>query len=98
MQVANQIRDILTTEFTPAKLEIIDDSSKHAGHSGADPRGESHFSVLVVSDKFDGENRVNRQRLVYGALDALLKDRVHALALKTMTPAEYDAALASKNQ
>lgn len=96
MQVAQQIRDILTTEFSPEKLEIIDDSSKHAGHSGADPRGESHFSVLVVSKKFEGENRVDRQRLVYIALDQLLKDRVHALALKTMTPAEYAAALAPK--
>ncbi|MCH2275772.1 BolA family transcriptional regulator [Thalassospira sp.] len=96
MQVAQQIRDILTTEFSPEKLEILDDSSKHAGHSGADPRGESHFSVLVVSKKFEGENRVNRQRLVYIALDQLLKDRVHALALKTMTPAEYAAALAPK--
>jgi len=96
MQVAQQIRDILTTEFSPEKLEILDDSSKHAGHSGADPRGESHFSVLVVSKKFEGENRVNRQRLVYIALDQLLKDRVHALALKTMTPAEYAAALAQQ--
>ena len=92
MQVANQIRDILTAEFAPLELKIIDDSSKHAGHSGADPRGESHFSVLVVSEKFDGENRVNRQRLVYGALNELLKERVHALALKTMTPAEFKAA------
>lgn len=97
MQVANQIRDILTEQFSPVELQINDDSSKHAGHAGADPRGESHFSVLVVSEKFEGENRVNRQRLVYGALDALLKDRVHALALKTMTPAEYDAALAARN-
>jgi len=93
MQVAQHIRDILTAEFAPEKLEVIDDSSKHAGHSGADPRGESHFSVLVVSKKFEGENRVNRQRLVYIALDQLLKDRVHALVLKTMTPAEYAAAL-----
>ncbi|MBX2832880.1 MAG: BolA family transcriptional regulator [Rhodospirillales bacterium] len=92
MQVANQIREILSAEFAPTELQIIDDSSKHAGHSGADPRGESHFSVLVVSDKFDGKNRVNRQRLVYGALNELLKDRVHALALKTMTPAEFKSA------
>jgi BolA protein len=93
MQVANQIRDILTEQFAPVELQIIDDSSKHAGHSGADPGGESHFSALVVSEKFVGKNRVNRQRLVYGALDTLLKERVHALALKTMTPAEYQAAL-----
>jgi BolA protein len=92
MQVANQIRDILTRELTPSELKIVDDSSKHAGHAGADPRGESHFSVLVVSEKFDGQNRVNRQRMVYGALNELLKDRVHALALKTMTPDEYAAA------
>ncbi|MBO6771523.1 MULTISPECIES: BolA family protein [unclassified Thalassospira] len=96
MQVANQIRDILTEHFSPVELQIIDDSSKHAGHSGADPRGESHFSVLVVSEKFEGQNRVNRQRLVYGALDTLLKERVHALALKTMTPDEYKAAPANR--
>ena len=96
MQVANQIRDILTEHFSPVELQIIDDSAKHAGHSGADPRGESHFSVLVVSEKFEGQNRVNRQRLVYGALDTLLKERVHALALKTMTPDEYKAVLANR--
>ncbi|MEQ5775483.1 MULTISPECIES: BolA family transcriptional regulator [unclassified Thalassospira] len=89
MQVAQQIRDIITARFNPAKLEIIDDSAKHAGHSGADPRGESHFSVLIVADCFDGQNRVNRQRMVYNALDDLLKNRVHALALKTMSPAEW---------
>jgi BolA protein len=47
----------------------------------------------VVSEKFEGQNRVNRQRLVYGALDTLLRERVHALALKTMTPDEYQGAL-----
>lgn len=92
MQVANQIREILSAEFAPTELQIIDNSSKHAGHSGTDPRGESHFSVLVVSDKFEGENRVTRQRLVYTALNELLKDRVHALALKTMTPTEFKSA------
>ncbi|RCK52209.1 BolA family transcriptional regulator [Thalassospira profundimaris] len=89
MQVAQQIRDIITAQFAPEKLELIDDSAKHAGHSGADPRGESHFSLLIVSKSFEGQNRVNRQRLVYGALDDLLKNRVHALALKTMTPEEW---------
>ncbi|AUG51704.1 BolA family protein [Thalassospira marina] len=89
MQVAQQIRDIITAQFAPEKLELIDDSAKHAGHSGADPRGESHFSLLIVSQSFEGQNRVNRQRLVYTALDDLLKNRVHALALKTMTPDEW---------
>ena len=89
MQVAQQIRDIITAQFAPEKLELIDDSAKHAGHSGADPRGESHFSLLIVSTSFEGQNRVNRQRLVYEALDDLLKNRVHALALKTMTPDEW---------
>ncbi|MFH1805111.1 MAG: BolA family protein [Pseudomonadota bacterium] len=89
MQVARQINDILTAEFAPIHLEIIDDSAKHAGHTGADARGESHFSVIIVTEKFDGQNRVARQRMVYGALDQLLKDRVHALALRTLSPSEY---------
>jgi BolA protein len=92
MQIAQQIRDLLIEEFAPARLEVIDDSAKHAGHSGADPRGESHFTVIIVSDKFEGQNRVNRQRMVYATLDELLKTRVHALALKTATPSEWTAA------
>ncbi|HEX6980564.1 MAG TPA: BolA family protein [Alphaproteobacteria bacterium] len=88
MTVAERIRRKLTQAFSPARLDIIDDSHRHAGHAGARPEGETHFSVEIVSDAFTGRTRVERQRLVYATLADELRERVHALALKTLTPEE----------
>jgi len=88
MRVATAIREKLTAALAPEILEVIDDSHKHAGHAGARAEGESHFSVRVVSAKFEGLNRVARQRLVYGALKSELETDIHALAIEAKTPAE----------
>jgi BolA protein len=88
MQVAQTIKRILADSFSPERLAVIDDSHRHAGHAGARPEGETHFTVEIVSASFAGKSRVERQRLVYGALADLLRERVHALALKTLTPEE----------
>ena len=88
MQVAQTIKRILTDSFSPERLAVIDDSHRHAGHAGARPEGETHFTVEIVSASFAGKSRVERQRLVYGALSDLLRERVLALALKTLTPEE----------
>ncbi len=89
MTMADTIRQKLEAAFAPAELVVTDDSDKHAGHSGARPGGETHFSVRLVSDSFEGQSRVERQRRVYAALAEELKpNRVHALALTTLTPAE----------
>src|SRR5690606_34649100 len=74
--------------FQPLRLEIVNDSHKHRGHGGYHPSGESHFHITIVADAFKGRSRVDRQRAVYGVLDAELKDTVHALALSTLTPEE----------
>ncbi len=88
MTVAETIRTKLTASFAPAALEIEDESARHAGHAGAQPGGETHFRVRVVSNAFEGLSRVERQRRVYAALAEELKSRVHALSLTTLTPAE----------
>ena len=89
MTVAETIREKLTSAFAPAELSVEDESAKHAGHSGARPGGETHFSVQVVSDAFAGVSRVERQRRVYAALAQEMKpDGIHALSLTTLTPAE----------
>lgn len=88
MRVAESIRSKLTDGLSPTRLEVVDDSHRHAGHAGARPEGESHFSVEVVSAEFDGKSRVERQRMVYGLLAAELDAGLHALALKTLTPSE----------
>lgn len=59
-----------------------------AGHAPVDGGGETHFRVEIVSDAFEGKSRVERQRMVYAAIEDELRERVHALQLKTLTPAE----------
>lgn len=91
MSMAEQIESKLTQAFAPVRIAVFDDSHKHRGHAGARPEGETHFRVELVSPRFEGVGRVERQRLVYGELKAELASSVHALQLKVLTP-EEDAA------
>jgi BolA protein len=88
MTMVDTIREKLAATFAPDSLDVEDESSKHAGHSGARPGGETHFNVRIVSKAFEGVSRVERQRRVYATLADELKSRIHALSLTTLTPAE----------
>ena len=88
MAMAEVIEDKLRAALAPARLEIRDDSHKHAGHAGWREGGETHFHVTVVSAAFDGQTRVARQRRVYEVLADELAESVHALQLVTRTPEE----------
>lgn len=90
MKVAERIDAKLRAGLAPERLDIKDRSHLHAGHAGARADGESHFRLLIVSSKFDGVSRVARQRLVNDLLREELSERIHALAMKTLTPAEYE--------
>jgi BolA family transcriptional regulator, general stress-responsive regulator len=92
MSVADTIRRKLTARLAPVRLDIVDESHRHAGHAGARPEGETHFAVTIVAASFGGLNRVARQRLVYGILADELAGRVHALSLTTIAPDEADRA------
>ncbi len=86
------IRDKLQAAFDPERLEVVDDSAKHAGHAGARPGGETHFSVTIVARAFEGLGRVDRQRRIYTALaQEMAPDGVHALALSAHAPGEAGA-------
>jgi BolA protein len=87
-RVADTIRAKLSDGLKPVRLDIVDESHRHAGHAGARPEGESHFQVSIVAAAFAGKNRVARQRLVYGLLADELKTDIHALSLTTLTPDE----------
>ena len=71
-------------------VDVLDESHLHAGHAGA-AGGGGHFRALVVSDRFEGQSRVARQRLVYAALAEEMGAEIHALAMQTLTPAEWKA-------
>jgi BolA protein len=78
----------LRAELAARHVDVVDESDRHAGHAGA-ASGGGHFRATVVSDRFEGLSRVARQRLVYGVLAAEMKSEIHALALRTLTPAEW---------
>lgn len=88
MTIAETMRGKLAKLFAPSELVIEDDSAKHAGHAGAAPGGETHFSVRIVSASFAGLSRVERQRRIHDALADELRAPVHALSLTTLTPDE----------
>ena len=82
-----RMRVLLTEALAPTRLEIIDDSHKHAGHAGA-RGGQGHFSVDIVSAAFAGKLPLARHRLVYAALDELMQADIHALSIRARTPEE----------
>lgn len=88
MRIANIIEKLLKDAFAPHQCELVDESALHAGHAGARPEGESHFRLLIVSDKFENRGRLERQRMVYQVLGDLMASDIHALSIKALTPAE----------
>jgi len=87
-EVADRIRQKLEAALRPARLVVLDESHRHAGHAGSSPLGETHFRLEIVADIFAGKSRLERQRLVNAVLADELKDRVHALAMRTLAPDE----------
>jgi len=77
----------LQERFNPTELLIKDQSQLHAGHEGAKD-GKGHFDVTIVSSAFEGQNRIQRHRMVYDALTQLLQTDIHALRIKAFTPSE----------
>ena len=95
-EVARLLRRKLAAALAPAQLDVKDESHLHAGHAGAREGGQSHFRVRVVSEAFEGMGLVARQRAVNAALADELKGPIHALAMKTLTPAEAAAEEAAR--
>ncbi len=85
---ANRITNALTTHFSPTTLDVRDDSAQHAGHAGARPGGETHYSVLMVAAGWVGKTRVARSREVHALLADEFAHGLHALALTLRTPEE----------
>ena len=86
--VAREMIERLTAALAPTRLNLEDQSHRHVGHAGHDPRGESHFALMIESAAFAGLDRVQRQRKVYAALGDLMRERVHALTIRASAPGE----------
>lgn len=88
MSLEQNLREKLMIGLNPVRLDVINESEKHAGHRSSPGTGESHFRVLVVSEKFSGLSRVARHRMVNQLIAEELTGGVHALALATHAPGE----------
>lgn len=71
----------------PEKIEILDESARHAGHEGA-KSGGGHYLLTIVSSKFSGLSAMARHRLIYAALGEMMRKDIHALSVKAYTPQE----------
>ena len=85
MTVQQDIEQQLQGRFSPVFLDVSNESDQHS----VPPNSETHFRVVLVSAKFDGNSRVARHQQVYAALAPQLEGPVHALALHTYSPGEW---------
>ena len=82
---AERLRQKLIARFEPLQLRVEDESHLHAGHAGA-AGGQSHFRIRIVAEAFRGLPSVARHRLIYAAVDDLMKSDIHALAIEALPP------------
>jgi BolA protein len=83
----DRIRARLEQALAPTVLELSDDSALHAGHAGA-ASGGGHYSVKIVSSRFEGLRLVMRHRLVYDSVHDMMRTEIHALAITALAPSE----------
>ena len=79
--MAQQIKTLLSDRFNPTFIEVIDESSAHAGHAEAVAHPDSgHFKLKIICNEFKGKTPVQRHRMIYECLGDLMKS-IHALAI-----------------
>ena len=81
------IKEKLAAALAPIHIDIFYESHKHVGHAGA-REGGGHFAVTIVSTQFTGNTLVQRYRMLFAAVDDLMKTAIHALSIQAKTPAE----------
>lgn len=86
LDFASTLRQRLSA-LAPLRLELVDDSARHAGHEGA-RSGGGHYRLLIVSAEFSGKSAIARHRAIYDALGELMQCKIHALSIEALTPEE----------
>ena len=87
MNLEHEIKSRLTKTMEIDYLEILDDTGRHQKHQHYD--GGGHFQIIIVSIAFEGVSLLDRHKLVYQALDGMIKNEIHALGLKTIATSEW---------
>jgi BolA protein len=87
---ARWLEEVLRRAFDPVHLVVEDESARHVGHAGA-AGGGGHFRAVIVSAAFRGQSHLARQRAVFALVGDAMRTTIHALALQTLTPEEWEA-------
>lgn len=87
MRVQTQIESKLRAALEPLHLEVENESHMHS----VPPGSESHFKLIIVSERFTGRSLIEQQRIVNGILADELSGTIHALTMKTLTPERWNA-------
>lgn len=85
MSTMEMMREKLAA-LDPERVEIVDDSARHAGHAGA--RHGGHYILTIVSPLFAGKMTVARHRMIYNSLGDLMSGKIHALSINAYAPGE----------
>jgi len=88
MTKEHTIREKLMIGLEPTRLDVVNESELHAGHRSSPGTGESHFRIVVVSPKFEGNSRLQRHRMINALLAEELAGDIHALAVHAFAPGE----------
>lgn len=91
MTVQQDIEQQLQSRFSPVFLDVANESDQHS----VPINSETHFRVVLVSAQFEGSSRVGRHQQVYAALAPQMAGPVHALALHTYSPVEWQQRAAA---
>jgi len=90
MTLKAQLEQKIEVALSPLYLSMIDETWKHAGHAGA-ITGKGHFVLHLVSEKFEGVARLDRNRMIFGILKEEMATSIHALSIRAQTPMEWNA-------
>ena len=87
-----KIEKILVDNFEPYFFLVKDVSEEHRGHQNFIENVESHFEIVIVSQKFENLNNVARHRMINKSLKEEFMSDLHSVTMKTFTIDEYEKA------
>ena len=83
------IENLIIKNYEPKFFSVLDVSEQHRGHQNFKEDVESHFEIIIVSEKFKNLNRIERHRMVNKTLKKEFLSDLHSVIIKTYTSEEY---------
>ena len=84
-----KIETTINELFQPYFFSVKDVSEQHRGHQSFKENVESHFEIIIVSEKFDNRNKIERHRMVNKSLKEEFLSDLHSVTIKTYTIDEF---------